>query len=155
MTFTIENLRLYSLANVRSGRGKARMGHWAKRAAIAKVQRQLAMLTTNAALHKAAFAWQMDNKLRITITRVGKRPLDSDNLAISAKHVRDGIADELGVDDGDKRLVWVYEQRGGEYGVEVEIVELAAAGAVDAGRAQGQATKTTSCDTSSGAVARR
>ena len=67
----------------------------------------------------------------ITITRVAPRALDSDNLAISAKSVRDGIADWLGVDDGDKRLTWRYEQRRGrpkEYAAEVAVMSSDAKG---------------------------
>ena len=62
--------------------------------------------------------------LVITITRVGPRELDTDNLAASAKHVRDGISDWLGVNDRSKLLKWEYSQaRGiyGEYGVEVHV----------------------------------
>lgn len=62
--------------------------------------------------------------LAITITRIAPRKLDSDNLAGSAKAVRDGIADWLGLDDGDERLDWQYAQRkgeSGEYGVEVQV----------------------------------
>lgn len=47
----------------------------------------------------------------VTITRLGVRKLDSDNLAISAKAVRDGIAAALGVDDGEEGPGGVYEWR--------------------------------------------
>ena len=62
--------------------------------------------------------------LTITLTRIGPRTLDDDNLAGGFKHVRDGVADWLGIDDGDKRLTWRYEQRKGapkEYAAEVRI----------------------------------
>lgn len=36
--------------------------------------------------------------------------LDSDNLPGAFKHVRDGMADALGIDDGDARLAWSYAQ---------------------------------------------
>lgn len=49
-------------------------------------------------------------RLTITITRRGGRRMDDDGLTISAKHVRDGIADWLGIDDGDKRLTWIVKQ---------------------------------------------
>lgn len=49
--------------------------------------------------------------LVVVITRRGKGKLDSDNLAISGKHLRDGIADALGIDDGDEDMVaWEYRQ---------------------------------------------
>lgn len=60
--------------------------------------------------------------LSVLITRIGPRRLDSDNLAISAKAVRDGIAQALGVDDGDETAVrWDYAQERGSYGVRVRI----------------------------------
>ena len=36
--------------------------------------------------------------------------LDDDNLASGFKSTRDGVADWLGIDDGSKRLTWVYKQ---------------------------------------------
>lgn len=53
----------------------------------------------------------------ITITRIGHRTLDTDNLAISAKAVRDAIARIYGVDDGDPRYVWEYAQEKAKAGV--------------------------------------
>ena len=60
----------------------------------------------------------------ITLTRIGPRTLDDDNLASGFKAFRDGVADWLGIDDGDKRLTWRYAQRKGkpkEYAAEVTI----------------------------------
>ena len=57
----------------------------------------------------------------ITITRVGPRKLDSDNVPGCCKATRDGIADWLGVDDGDDRLTWLYAQAVGAYAVRVEV----------------------------------
>ena len=57
----------------------------------------------------------------VKITRLGPRRLDDDNLAACCKYVRDAIAAKVGVDDGDARYTWVYEQRIGPYGVEVEM----------------------------------
>lgn len=62
-----------------------------------------------------------------TITRVGKRKLDSDNLARSAKAVRDAIASNFGIDDGDEgekdsRWDWRYKQEIGKaYAVKIEL----------------------------------
>ena len=44
------------------------------------------------------------------MTRCAPRRLDSDNLASACKNARDGIAAALGVDDGDERIEWRYEQ---------------------------------------------
>lgn len=55
----------------------------------------------------------------VILTRFGPRKLDSDNLAISCKHIRDGIAARLGVDDGDEtRVRWEYRQ-GKQHGYSV------------------------------------
>jgi len=101
--------------------------HWAKRGRRAREQRQTALLFTRLALKKYKPTWYpVKGKLRITITRIGVRKLDDDNLARSNKAIRDGVADALGVDDGDDRLEWKYAQkRGGvrEYFVEVELRE--------------------------------
>lgn len=66
--------------------------------------------------------------LRITLTRIGAKRLDSDNLAGAFKGVQDGVALARGVDDGDPRITWVYEQEcrrpcGGvqAYGVRIRI----------------------------------
>lgn len=60
--------------------------------------------------------------LVVTITRVGPRKLDDDNLTSSCKYVRDQIAEAVGTDDGSSLYTWRYEQRTGEYGVDLEIV---------------------------------
>jgi hypothetical protein len=51
---------------------------------------------------------------RVTMTRHGKRLLDTDNLARALKSVRDVIADWLGVDDGRAEqvghVIWCVQQ---------------------------------------------
>ena len=59
--------------------------------------------------------------LLVTITRIGPRKLDDDNLASACKYVRDQIAKVIGVDDGSDLYTWKYQQRIGTYGVDVEI----------------------------------
>lgn len=60
--------------------------------------------------------------LLVTITRIGKRKLDDDNLASACKYVRDQVAAEVGIDDGSDQYTWRYEQRVEKvYGVEVEV----------------------------------
>ena len=92
-------VRLVNGANARE--------HWAVKANRAKVQRLAAkramFLVARLGIHKC-------DPITITITRRGGRRMDDDGLTISAKHVRDGIADWLGIDDGDKRLTWVVKQ---------------------------------------------
>ena len=67
--------------------------------------------------------------LRITLTRIGPRSLDSDNLAAALKAVRDGVMDGLGhsSDADSDSLQWVYDQRrgaSGEFAVEVKVERL-------------------------------
>lgn len=60
--------------------------------------------------------------VRLVRLAPGTRPMDDDNLPSAMKHVRDEIAAAYGVDDGDRRWRWSYDQeRAGGYGVRVEI----------------------------------
>jgi len=54
------------------------------------------------------------------------RPCDDDNLQFGCKWLRDAIANSLGIDDGDKRLRWQYQQlkTDGPEGVSVTIQTL-------------------------------
>lgn len=68
----------------------------------------------------------LGGRLAVTLTRVSPRKCDGDNLQGALKHVRDQVAQELGLDDGDARLTWLYqqEQRGrGHWGVRIRIEE--------------------------------
>jgi hypothetical protein len=61
----------------------------------------------------------------VTMIRVGFGTLDGDNLQSAGKAARDGVADWLGVDDGDPRITWNYQQqkaKRGEYGLIVRVV---------------------------------
>lgn len=84
-------VKLASLANLRE--------HWSKRAERARIQKMATLVVEPHPL-----------PCIVTITRMGPKPLDTDNLAISAKHLRDGIAARLGVDDADPRVEWRYRQ---------------------------------------------
>ncbi len=92
--------------------------HWRNRQKRAKAQRAAA---------KAALGPDVKGPpppYLITITRIGPRELDSDNLAGSAKHIRDGVADWLGMNDNDKRLTWEVKHRSegrGVYACEIVI----------------------------------
>jgi hypothetical protein len=59
----------------------------------------------------------------ITITRIGPRKLDPGGLAASVKHIEDGVADTLEIDDGDEAAAtWIYQQELGRvYSVRVRI----------------------------------
>lgn len=65
----------------------------------------------------------------IKLTRIGKKMLDSDNLPVSMKWIRDTVADTLipgkapGQADNDPGLSWEYDQQiGKEYAVKIEFV---------------------------------
>ena len=58
-----------------------------------------------------AAAWvAAKSGVRILITRIAPRKLDDDNLAYACKAIRDGVALAIGIDDGDPRLEWEYDQ---------------------------------------------
>jgi hypothetical protein len=119
-------LRTVSEANQR--------GHWSKGAKRAKEQRSVVALALGPHLRKVVAAHlgiapALRYGLAVTLTRIGPRRLDGDNLQRALKAVRDGVADALGVDDGDERIEWRYEQLyAGEgpkgYGVQIRIGAL-------------------------------
>ena len=95
-----------------------RRDHWAKKAARGKKQRAIV------ATHLRMAHIKRDDQYTVTITRIAPRELDTDNLAGSAKAVRDEIAMWLGVDDGPRGPVtWAYGQRaeGKLYGCEITV----------------------------------
>lgn len=104
------------------GAGNARE-HWGASQRRAKAQRSGAAEATRE-LGASLLSW---SGWRVTITRLGPRRLDCDNAVASAKHVRDGVADAVGVDDGNPRFAWAVRQRPSKtFGVEVEIAPLEA-----------------------------
>lgn len=108
-------LRLVSEANAHE--------HWRARQKRAKEQRTLARMTLIRELRSAKF----ELPIRVTLTRIAPNRLDSDNLAGSGKHVRDGVADALGVNDRDDRVEWIVQQERGAprtYGVRVRVEQL-------------------------------
>lgn len=60
--------------------------------------------------------------LVVTLTHSGPK-MDDDNLARAFKAVRDELAGLIGVDDGDGRVEWKYEQHAGPNGIAVRIEE--------------------------------
>lgn len=89
-----------------------RRDHWRDKAKRARLQRRTAaMLVPRVGLPCV-----------VTLTRISPRLLDDDNLRGALKHVRDGVADRLGIDDRDPRVEWRYAQRKGKQkAVEVEL----------------------------------
>lgn len=95
--FVVVPVRIQSTANLRE--------HWSARARRNKLHRETARLSLQKCKKPEA------EKLRVTLTRVGARKLDPDNLAGGFKALQDGVADWLGIDDGSDRIEWKYEQR--------------------------------------------
>lgn len=129
LVVTLPRLRLVSEANARE--------FWADRARRVKEQRTAARSalsratkTSPVGAKRGQLRWDgwghlgNPESLVVTITRIAPRRLDSDNLARSAKAIRDGVADWLGIDDGDERIDWRYAQRRGgmgEHAVEIRV----------------------------------
>lgn len=96
---SLDGLPLPSRANLRE--------HWAVRAKRDRTQRLIAASHLRHVLPPGVRARLLrGGRLAVTITRLAPRRLDDDNLAAACKAVRDGIADALGVDDRDPRIVW-------------------------------------------------
>jgi hypothetical protein len=58
----------------------------------------------------------------VLLTRFGPRRMDSDNSIAGLKAVRDEVAKQLGVDDGnEKEITFDYAQERGEYAVAIRI----------------------------------
>jgi hypothetical protein len=93
---TIEGLRTVSEANDHS--------HWRARSKRAKQQRFIARAAMRPATRPTTHA------ITIRLTRIAPRKLDSDNAVGALKHVRDGVADWLEINDGSERLTWLYAQ---------------------------------------------
>ncbi|MGI9117209.1 MAG: hypothetical protein ACR2JV_06205 [Gaiellales bacterium] len=107
-------IRLHSEPNERQ--------HWSARARRTRGQVAVARAKLADALRRVLLPHPVGS-VAVRITRVAPRRLDADNLAASAKHVQDGAALALGIDDGDARVRWTYAQRSGGpsvYAVEID-----------------------------------
>lgn len=93
-------------------------GSWRPKAERAKIQRTYARDVVRTQLPRVPCTIEM--------VRIAPVALDDDNLPSALKHVRDGIADALGLDDRDKRLKFTCSEKSrgrGDYAVEVTITE--------------------------------
>lgn len=76
---------------------------------------------------------------KVTLTRMGKRTLDEDNLAYAFKGVRDAVSKiiieasnlpsdtiyrPMGYHDSDPRIKWSYDQKKGPYAFLITIEEI-------------------------------
>ena len=108
------NMKIVSVANLRM--------HWAVKAKLVRDQRTRTRMSLNAAAQSSGAEML---PVTVVLTRVAPRRLDGDNLQSGFKAVRDGVADWLGLDDGNGLIDWQYVQRSGragEYAVEIEVI---------------------------------
>jgi hypothetical protein len=113
-------------------------GHWSKRSAHVREQRETFVTACARMFGLPRITFQLPKPPRkyavarwvtpyqlplvITITRIAPSRLDDDNLARSAKAIRDQLAELQGVDDRNPGVTWLYDQRRGavrQYAVEV------------------------------------
>ncbi len=97
--------------------------HWAVRKK--RFAAQAEMLLYCLAVTRMATQPKPRPPMTITMTRLGGKGLDSDNLAGAFKAVRDALCRWLSLDDGDKRLRFLYKQKPGkmEPGIRIDIKE--------------------------------
>ena len=108
--------------------------HWAVRAK--RVQRERKATRWFWKTHDMWVLEGYRGPLVVTMTRASPstRPADMDNVVGGLKGVRDQIASQLGRDDGDRMITWVYDTRKGAWGVDVFIeVPGGAADATESG----------------------
>jgi hypothetical protein len=87
-----------------------RYQHWGKSSTIANRQRNLAaiVVANNRVLGKIS---SHSPRFIISFIRSGKRLLDNDNLIGGLKHIRDGVCDAIGINDGSDKIEFRYTQR--------------------------------------------
>lgn len=96
--------------------------HWSKRHKRAREQRAVSRLffANKVASYRSHLAG--GGGVLVSMIRIAPSSgLDDDNLRSSLKAVRDGIADALGSDDRNPKILWEYSQTRGEYGVDIDM----------------------------------
>ena len=110
VSLTLPDLRLVSRANARE--------HWGKRHARDKRESH----SLRAAWHAAGLnGWATPLPVAVTLTRLGGKPMDGDNLQGALKALRDAVATLIAVDDADDRVKWRYRQKPGHKTASVTI----------------------------------
>ncbi len=92
--------------------------HWRVRAARVKRERQATALVWRQAIGVLTHP----GRFLVTLTRVSPRTCYDDNLQGGLKAVRDQVAAELGLDDGDRaRVRFAYKQQRGHFAVRIRV----------------------------------
>lgn len=73
------------------------------------------------AARKVTPPWSEGPLIHVHIVRVSPGVMDDDAVPAACKHIRDGVADKLRIDDGSPLIRFTYAQEKGEAGVKVEI----------------------------------
>lgn len=98
--------------------------HYMQRARMVKAERDAARLMAKAELGSNGHKGRIPSSVKLTRKFCGVA-LDDDNVCGYLKGCRDGIADAIGIDDGDARIVWQYDQlrvkKRSDFGVIVEM----------------------------------
>jgi hypothetical protein len=96
--------------------------HWTVRQKRKKAQQEEMLV----ALYNNLKSHRITQPIAITLTRMGPRRLDGDNLQSSLKFCRDAIAWKIGIDDGnEKAALWFYSQTMAKtFGVRVQIESM-------------------------------
>lgn len=111
----------FSIPGLRLGRGLNSREHHLARARRVERERKLTRVFMRG-VYRPGNKIQLPAVIFITSSRRGV--IDDDNLAGACKAIRDEIATQLGLDDGDARLHWRYKQEKGQrWGVRVELFE--------------------------------
>ena len=95
--------------------------HWRVRQRRAKHERLQTRLTWIATCGVKGRPLYTGECARVVLTRHSRGRLDSDNLPVSMKSIRDEIAACLGIDDRSDRVEWLYRQASDGKGVEARI----------------------------------
>ena len=117
LDFMVPNCKTVSEMNTRE--------HWAARYRRKQNQQEAVAV----AMLNALRGRKVQLPCVVTLTRIGPKKMDNDNLAGAMKHCQDQIARQLGVDDGDESRVKFnhYQMPIGSkvYAIKVEITSQA------------------------------
>lgn len=111
--------------NSQSG-GNSRQSHFIRAARVKKQREALSLAILAAGFRHVFERGHLRLPLHVRCTRVAPNALDSDNLTIAFKALRDELCKHLGVDDKTGLIRWSYAQRKGavrEYGATLVIHE--------------------------------
>lgn len=96
--------------------------HWRKRHARFKQQKLAVFYVLHPFRDELKAMAESGERIRVTLTKIGRMRFDTDNLAAGFKSCRDQVASLLGIDDGSERITWIYQQRGSaQYAAEIAI----------------------------------